>query len=145
MLVVEWRVAHSKQKIYATSLDQLTLLQALGIGCFQCLALWPGFSRSASTIMGGMILGVQRKTAAEYSFVAAVPIIAGAAGYDLIHSLSIFSLKDLPFFLIGSAIAFLSAIIAIRTFIRILGSCTLKPFAIYRLILAVPVYFFLAS
>ena len=145
MLAVEHYVSRPDRTSHTQSLDQITALQALGIGCFQCLALWPGFSRSASTIMGGMILGVQRKAAAEYSFIAAVPIIAGAAGYDLLRSLSMFTASDIPFFLMGSAMAFLSAIVAIRFFIKLLASCTLKPFAIYRLILSIPVYFFLAS
>lgn len=143
MLAVEHMVAHRQDRMPVQSLDQLSAAQAFGIGCFQCLALWPGFSRSASTLMGGMILGVRREVAAEYSFIAAVPIIIGAAGYDLLKSLSLFSAADVPFFIVGSAVAFLSAIAAIRIFISILGRNTLKPFAIYRLVLAVPVYFFM--
>ena len=123
----------------------LTMKQAFGIGCFQCLALWPGFSRSASTIMGGMILGVRRDTAAEYSFVAAVPIIMGAAGYDLLKSFSLFSKADIPFFLVGSGVAFISAIVAMRSFIAILKTNTLKPFAFYRFFISIPVYWFMVS
>ena len=145
MLVVEHFVAPRQADMPVGSLDQLKVRHALGIGFFQCLALWPGFSRSASTIMGGMILGVKRETAAEYSFIAAVPIITGAAIYDLWKSLSLFSAADIPFFLVGSLCAFLSAIVAIRTFIAILARNTLKPFAIYRILLAVPVYWFMAS
>lgn len=143
MLVVEHLLAPRQQHMPVQSLDQLSMKQALGIGCFQCLALWPGFSRSASTIMGGMILGVRREVAAEYSFIAAVPIIIGAAGYDLLKSLSLFTAADIPFFLVGSLCAFLSAIAAMRAFISVLGRNTLKPFAIYRLLLAIPVYFFM--
>ncbi len=144
MLAVEKKMASSPPPA-SCSLDQLTMKQALGIGFFQCLALWPGFSRSASTIMGGMLLGVRRETAAEYSFIAAVPIITGAAGYDLIKSLSLFSTADIPFFFTGATVAFVSAIVAMRSFIAILKHNTLKPFAIYRLFLAVPVYWFMAS
>ena len=145
MLVIEKVMSDCQNDMPTASLDQLTVKQALGIGCFQCLALWPGFSRSASTIMGGMILGVRRETAAEYSFVAAVPIITGAAGYDLIKSLSLFSTTDIPFFLVGSAVAFVSAIAAMRSFIAILKHNTLRPFAFYRFLLAVPVYWFMVS
>lgn len=145
MLVVEKRMASRQDDLPVGDLDQLTMKQALGIGCFQCLALWPGFSRSASTIMGGMLLGVRRETAAEYSFVAAVPIITGAAGYDLLKSLSLFSAADIPFFLVGSFVAFISAIVAMRSFIALLKRTTLRPFAYYRLLLAVPVYWFMAS
>lgn len=145
MLVVEKKMDRSCSKPATTNLDQLTMKQALGIGLFQCLALWPGFSRSASTIMGGMLLGVRRETAAEYSFIAAVPIITGAAGYDLIKSLSLFNTADIPFFLVGSAVAFISAIVAMRSFIALLKHNTLRPFAFYRLFLAVPVYWFMVS
>lgn len=145
MLAVEKMVAHRQTAMPVQNIDALTPLHALGIGCFQCMALWPGFSRSASTIMGGMILGVRREVAAEYSFLAAVPIITGAAAYDLWKSLDLFSAADIPFFLIGSLCAFLSAIAAIRGFIAILGHNTLKPFAIYRILLAVPVYWFMVN
>lgn len=145
MLVVEKVMAECQNDQPTVTLDQLTMKQAFGIGCFQCLALWPGFSRSASTIMGGMILGVRRETAAEYSFVAAVPIILGAAGYDLLKSFSLFSEADIPFFLVGSGIAFLSAIVAMRSFIAILKNNTLRPFAFYRFFIAVPVYWFMVS
>ena len=124
--------------------DDITPFQALGVGLFQCLALWPGFSRSASTIAGGMLLGLSRRGAAEYSFLAAVPIIVGAAGYDLLKSLSLFSAADIPVILTGSLAAFVSAIAAIKTFIRLMGSCTLRGFAFYRLALALPVYWLLA-
>lgn len=143
MLLVEHVLAPKQKNMPVQNLDQISALQAFGIGCFQCLALWPGFSRSASTLMGGMILGIRREVAAEYSFIAAVPIITGAAGYDLLKSLPLFTTADIPFFCVGSIFAFLSAIVAIRTFISILSRNTLKPFALYRLLLAVPVYFFM--
>lgn len=144
MLLVEWRVARKPVSAHAlSSLDDLTFRQAFGVGCFQCLALWPGFSRSASTIMGGMLLGLSRELAAEYSFIAAVPLIVGAAGYDVLKSLHLFSAADLPFFAVGTALAFVSAVAAIKTFVRLLGRVTLRPFAVYRLLLIIPVYWFL--
>lgn len=145
MLVVENLLTSRQNSLPVQNLDELTPLIAFGIGCFQCMALWPGFSRSASTIMGGMILGVRREISAEYSFLAAVPIIIGAAGYDLWKSISLFSTADIPFFLTGLICAFLSAIVAIRGFIAILGRYTLKVFAVYRIFLAIPVYYFMAS
>ncbi len=143
MLAVEHILAPRQKSMPVQTIDQLSMRQALGIGMFQCLALWPGFSRSASTLMGGMILGVRREVAAEYSFIAAVPIICGAALYDLLKSFSLFTVADIPFFLVGSLCAFLSAIAAIRAFVSLLGRYTLKPFALYRLLLAIPVYFFM--
>ena len=126
-----------------TSLDQMTPKLALGIGCCQCMALWPGFSRSASTIMGGMLLGASRQLAAEYSFIAAVPLMVAATGYDLLKNWSLFTAADLPLFLVGSLFSFLFAWLAVKTFIALMGRLTLRPFAVYRLILAPLVYLFL--
>ncbi|MBU1003123.1 MAG: undecaprenyl-diphosphate phosphatase [Proteobacteria bacterium] len=124
-------------------LDAITPALALGIGCFQCLALWPGFSRSAATIMGGMLLGAERKTAAEYSFVAAVPIMFAATGYDMLKNYQLFSVADLPFLAVGFVVSFLAAWIAVKGFITLLGRLTLRPFAVYRLVLAAAVLIFL--
>lgn len=142
MLFVEHRCGRTKPRY--TSLDQMTPKLALGIGCCQCMALWPGFSRSASTIMGGMILGAERKLAAEYSFIAAVPLMVAATGYDLLKTWPLFSAADLPLFVTGSVFAFLFALAAIKTFISLVGRLTLRPFAWYRLILAPLVYYFLS-
>ncbi|MCR5563929.1 MAG: undecaprenyl-diphosphate phosphatase [Desulfovibrio sp.] len=125
------------------SIDEITPGLALGIGCFQCLALWPGFSRSAATIMGGMILGASRKVSAEYSFIAAVPIMFAATGYDLLKSWSLFSVADLPFFTVGMVGAFVSALLAVKAFVALVGRMTLIPFAVYRLLLAPIVYYFM--
>lgn len=139
MLIVEKR----KFKPVVTSLDQLTPKMALGIGFCQCAALWPGFSRSASTIMGGIILGAQRSVAAEYSFIAAVPIMLAATGYDLLKNLDIFTAADIPFFTVGMAGAFISALVAVKIFVALLGRWTLAPFAFYRLALAPFIWYFL--
>lgn len=124
------------------SLDQLTPKLALGIGLCQCCALWPGFSRSASTIMGGILLGCSRGLAAEYSFIAAVPIMVAATGYDLLKTWSLFTSEDLVFFAVGMLGAFISALLAIKVFVRLLSRVTLVPFAVYRLILAPVFYYF---
>ncbi|WP_461209609.1 undecaprenyl-diphosphate phosphatase [Desulfocurvus sp. DL9XJH121] len=121
-------------------LDAVTPGLALGIGFFQCLALWPGFSRSAATIMGGMLLGAGRKTAAEYSFVAAVPIMFAATGYDLLKTWGLFDLGDVAFLVVGFVVSFLAAWVAVRGFIALLGALTLRPFAWYRLALAAAVF-----
>lgn len=127
----------------ATSLDDITPTLALGIGIFQCLALWPGFSRSAATIMGGMILGAGRKTAAEYSFIAAVPIMIAATGYDLLKNIALFSANDIQFLTIGFVTSFIMAWVAVKGFIKLLGNLTLRPFGYYRLALAPLVLLFI--
>jgi len=117
-------------------LDGITPALALGIGFFQCLALWPGFSRSAATIMGGMILGAERRTAAVYSFVAAVPIMFAATGYDMLKSWRMFSPDDFTVLAVGFAVSFIAAWLAVKAFLTLMGRVTLRPFAWYRLALA---------
>ena len=141
MLIMEHRGEPDKVR----DLDALTPGLALGIGCFQCLALWPGFSRSAATIMGGMLLGVRRQLAAEYSFLAAVPLMCAATGYDLLKNWQVLSVDDVPLFAWGGLFSFVFAIIAVKGFITLLGRVTLRPFAWYRLALAPLVYWFLAN
>jgi undecaprenyl-diphosphatase len=132
------------RRVRRTELDEVTPLLALGIGCFQCLALWPGFSRSAATIMGGMLLGARRQLAAEYSFIAAVPIMVAATGYDMLKSLDLFTAADVPMLAVGFVVSFLAAWGAVKWFIALLGRTTLRPFAVYRLALAPLVLYFLA-
>lgn len=124
------------------TLDELTPKMALGIGLFQCLALWPGFSRSAATIMGGLLLGAGRELAVTYSFIAAVPVMFAATGYEILKNYSLFTADNMLFFLAGIACAFVSALLVIRVFIALLSRVTLVPFAIYRLLLA-PVFYFM--
>ncbi len=139
MIVVEKR---NMRPQYMT-LDDMTPKVALGVGLFQCLALWPGFSRSAATIMGGMLLGAQRQVAAEYSFIAAVPIMVAATGYDLFKSWHILTVADIPFFALGFVGSFVAALAAVKVFVALLGRVTLIPFAVYRLLLAPVVYYFM--
>ncbi len=125
-----------------TSLDAMTPKLALGIGCFQCLALWPGFSRSASTIIGGMLLGADRRLAAEYSFIAAVPIMIAATGFDLLSHWTLFEREDLLILALGFVFAFVSAWAAVKAFISLVQKISLRPFAWYRLFIAPLVLFF---
>lgn len=119
-----------------SSLDELTPAAALGIGFFQAVSLWPGFSRAAATIMGGMLLGCERRLAAEYSFIAAVPIMVAATGFDMLKSLHLFTWGDFPFMAVGFAVSFFAAWAAVKGFISLLQRVTLRPFAYYRLAIA---------
>ena len=125
-----------------TCVDDITPKLALGIGCFQCLSLWPGFSRSTSTIMGGMLLGASRAVAAEYSFLAAVPIMVAATGLSLFSDAEKLSSADIPFFAIGTFVSFLSALAAIKIFVSLISKISFRPFAWYRLIIAPLVFWF---
>ncbi len=137
-------VEGNKKNFKFFSLDEITPSLALGIGLFQCLALWPGFSRSAATIMGAMILGADRKLSAEYSFIAAVPIMFGATGLEVIKHPSLFiNPSYMLIFSIGFIISFLSAYVAVKGFIHLLSKMTLRPFGAYRILLATLVLFLL--
>ncbi len=116
--------------------DLLTWKDALTIGLFQCLSLWPGMSRSASTILGGMMTGVERKTATEYSFFAAVPIMVAATSYEFYKNFAIFQAAQLKILAIGFVVSFIFAWLAVKFFIHFLGRHTLVPFGWYRLALA---------
>ena len=124
-----------------TDVAGLGFPQALGIGLFQCLSLWPGVSRSGATIIGGLLAGLERRTAARYSFVAAVPVMMAATLYDLMKSWSRLTSQDLLPFSVGFVVAFVCAYAAMRTFVALLGRITLRPFAWYRIALAPLVYF----
>ncbi len=124
----------------AVGVDDMTYRQAFMIGCFQCLALWPGFSRSGATISGGMLVGVSRYAASEFSFLLAVPMMMGATALDLYKSWGFLTLADLPMFAVGFVTAFIVALIAIKTFLQLIKRISFIPFAIYRFIVAAAVY-----
>lgn len=127
---------HLLQLLERKRLDDISWRTALGIGLFQCLALWPGMSRASSTILGGMMLGLQRKAATEYSFFVAVPALLAACAYDLVKSLPDLHASALPQFALGFAVAFVSALLAIKFFIRYVSRHTLAAFGWYRLVIA---------
>ena len=128
----------------SASLDSITLGQALGVGLFQILALWPGTSRAAATIAGGMLLGLDRKAAAEFSFLIAVPVMAAATGYDLVKTAHALGAADIAQLAIGFAVSFMVALTTVKTFIRLLNRWSLVPFAYYR-IAAAPIFYFLTQ
>lgn len=129
----------------AQTLDDITYKQAFAIGMFQCLALWPGFSRSGSTISGGLLARVSHKAAAEYTFILAVPMMLGATGLDLIKNWDILSAADIPLFASGFITAFIVAMFAIVSFLKLLARVKLTPFAYYRFVLAAVFYFFIMN
>lgn len=121
----------------AETVDQVTYKQALLVGLFQCVSLWPGFSRSGSTISGGVLLGMSHRTAADFTFIMAVPIMAGASFLSLVKNWEYFTAEYLPFFIVGFISSFVFALISIRFFLKLIDRIKLVPFAIYRLVLAV--------
>ncbi|WP_264805822.1 undecaprenyl-diphosphate phosphatase [Cytobacillus sp. NCCP-133] len=124
-----------------TAVDQITYKQAFSIGLIQCFSLWPGFSRSGSTISGGVLLGLSHRAAADFTFIMAVPIMAGASLLSLVKNLEYFSIDALPFFAAGFLSAFVFALLSIRFFLKMINKVKLIPFAIYRIVLAGLIYF----
>ncbi|MGB7951709.1 MAG: undecaprenyl-diphosphate phosphatase, partial [Candidatus Binatia bacterium] len=121
ILLAEKWVSHR----HSRSLETLTLGQALGVGLFQVFALWPGTSRAAATIVGGLIVGLERKGAAEFSFLIAVPIMFAATGYELIKMRDLFTAQDLVQFGVGFVVSFLVALVAVKTFVSFLSRWSL--------------------
>lgn len=140
LMIVAARV---KRRITAENTDDITYKQAFGIGLFQCLALWPGFSRSGSTISGGMLLGTSQKAAADFTFIISVPVMLGATVLDMYNSREYLTSDDLVLFLIGFIAAFIVAMIAVVTFLNLIKRLKLEWFAFYRFALAAVFYFFL--
>lgn len=128
------------KKTKVESVDQITYRQALTVGFIQCFSLWPGFSRSGSTISGGVLLGMSHRAAADFTFIMAVPIMAGASLISLVKNWQYFTLDALPFFIAGFISAFLFALLSMRFFLKLINRIKLLPFAIYRIILAGVVY-----
>lgn len=128
-----------------SGLDSLGPREALLIGCFQCLSLWPGVSRAGATIVGGMLIGLDRKTTAEYSFLAAVPVMLAAVSYDLYKSREFLSVSDVPLFALGFVVALASAWFAIRFFIKFLANHTMAGFGWYRIALAAVAYWYFSA
>lgn len=125
-----------------TDVDKITVKQAFFVGLFQVLALWPGFSRSGSTISGGLLLGISRGAAAEFSFIIAVPLMAVACIYDLLKVWDKLNLADMQMFAIGFFVAFVIAYISVVWFIKFLNKSTLASFAYYRFVLAALSYYY---
>ncbi|GAB2773410.1 undecaprenyl-diphosphate phosphatase [Rhabdobacter roseus] len=119
--------------------------EALKIGFYQCIAMIPGVSRSAATIIGGMFQGLSRKQAAEFSFFLAVPTMAAAAGYKFLKTYQTIQAGDIQVLLIGNLVAFIVAMLAIRFFINFLTRYGFKLFGYYRIILGLILLGLLAS
>jgi undecaprenyl-diphosphatase len=119
--------------------------QALAIGCAQCLSLWPGFSRSAATILGGLGVGLDRRAATEFSFFLAIPTLGAATVYDLAKNLDALAPGDILWLALSLIVSFLVAWAAIRWFLAFVSTHSLRPFAWYRIALGALVFWLLAS
>ncbi len=128
--------------VTADTMDQITYKQAFFIGISQILSLWPGFSRSGSTIAGGMLAGTSRAAAADFTFIMALPIMTAACGYELLKSYSMMTMDDALFFAVGFVVSFVVALLAVSTFIKLVGRLKLTIFSYYRFVLAAVVFIY---
>lgn len=117
--------------------QEISWFQAFKIGCFQCIAMIPGVSRAAATIIGGMVVGLNRRTAAEFSFFLAVPTMLGASAKKMMGSYKTIQHPDIVILLLGSFIAFVVAMFAIKAFIGFLKQHGFKWFGYYRIVVGV--------
>ncbi|MCD8504796.1 MAG: undecaprenyl-diphosphate phosphatase [Burkholderiaceae bacterium] len=127
----------------ALSLETISWKQALAVGCAQCLAMIPGTSRSGSTIIGGMIAGIERKTATEFSFFLAMPTMFAAAIYDSYKHAAELSQTDILAIAVGFVMAFLSALLVVRGLLAFLTKHTYRVFGWYRIVLGLVVAYFI--
>ncbi|HZX51339.1 MAG TPA: undecaprenyl-diphosphate phosphatase [Pseudomonas sp.] len=120
-------------RVHAESVDDMTWKDALKIGFAQCLAMIPGTSRSGATIIGGLLFGLSRKAATEFSFFLAMPTMVGAAVYSGYKYRDLFQSSDLPVFAIGFVTSFIFAMIAVRALLSFIGKHSYAAFAWYRI------------
>lgn len=132
-LIILWAERRQARTVRIESVDDMTPLDALKVGLVQCLAMVPGTSRSGATIIGGMLLGLSRKAATDYSFFLAIPTLIGAGLYSLYKERALLSWADLPMFATGLLFSFLSAWICVRWLLRYISSHNFVPFAWYRI------------
>jgi undecaprenyl-diphosphatase len=137
ILWVERRPATDHARIQ--SVDDMTVWDALKVGLVQCLGMIPGTSRSGATIIGGMLLGLSRKAATDFSFYLAIPTLVGAGVYSLYKERHLLSPADLPLFLVGLVFSFVSAWVCVRWLLRYIATHSFTPFAWYRIAFGVVV------
>ncbi len=133
IILIAERIAARQPRSRIETVDDLGFVDAIKVGLIQCLAMVPGTSRSGATIIGGMLMGLSRKAATDYSFFLGIPTLVGAGVYSLYKERALLSPDDLPLFATGLVFAFLSAWVCVRWLIRYVSSHTFVPFAWYRI------------
>jgi len=135
--VERWYERHGRPQV--EQVDAMTWKHALKVGLAQCFSLIPGTSRSGATIMGGMLFGLSRQAATEFSFFLAVPIMFAATGYQVFKYHALFTVADLAPFAVGFVVSFFASLVAVRALIRYVGTHDFRPFAWYRIVLGIVV------
>jgi undecaprenyl-diphosphatase len=131
--IILWAEKRQAAAVRVHSVDEMTPLDAIKVGLVQCLAMIPGTSRSGATIIGGMLFGLSRQTATDFSFYLAMPTLIGAGAYSLFKERALLSVADVPLFGVGLLFSFLSAWLCVRWLLRYISSHNFVPFAWYRI------------
>jgi undecaprenyl-diphosphatase len=130
---------NASTKVRVQEVDDMSTMDAVKVGLVQCLAMVPGTSRSGATIIGGMLMGLSRKAATDFSFFLAMPTLIGAGVYSLYKERAVLSMADIPMFSVGLVFSFISAWICVRWLLRYISSHSFVPFAYYRIVFGVVV------
>lgn len=133
ILWVERRNRINPVAVRIISVDEMSAFDAFKVGCAQAFALVPGTSRSGATIIGGMLFGLSRKAATEFSFFLAIPTLLGATVYSIYKERALLSLADIPLFGVGTVAAFVSAFLCVRWLLRYISTHDFTAFAWYRI------------
>jgi undecaprenyl-diphosphatase len=131
--IILWAEKRQAQAVRVQAVEDMSALDALKVGLVQCLAMIPGTSRSGATIIGGMVLGLSRKAATDFSFFLAIPTLIGAGAYSLYKERHLLSMGDIPLFAVGLVFSFISAWLCVRWLLRYISSNSFVPFAWYRI------------
>ncbi|GGH49613.1 undecaprenyl-diphosphatase 2 [Comamonas phosphati] len=131
--IILWAEKRQTRAVRVQAVEDMSALDALKVGLVQCLAMIPGTSRSGATIIGGMVLGLSRKAATDYSFFLAIPTLIGAGVYSLYKERALLSMADVPLFAVGLVFSFISAWLCVRWLLRYISSNSFVPFAWYRI------------
>ncbi len=133
-LIILWAERRPASMVRVHSVDDMHWRDALKVGLVQCLAMIPGTSRSGATIIGGMLLGLSRKAATDFSFYLAIPTLIGAGAYSLYKERALLSVQDLPMFGVGLLVSFISAWVCVRWLLRFISTHSFEVFAWYRIV-----------
>jgi undecaprenyl-diphosphatase len=131
--VILWAERREQGHVHVEQVEQMRWTDALKLGLVQCLALVPGTSRSGATIIGGMLLGLSRRAATDFSFYLAIPTLIGAGVYSLYKERASLGAGDVPMFVVGLVFSFVSAWLCVRWLLRYISSHSFTPFAWYRI------------
>jgi undecaprenyl-diphosphatase len=131
--VILWAERRPASAMRVQTVDEMTPLDALKVGLVQCLAMIPGTSRSGATIIGGMLMGLSRKAATDFSFFLAIPTLIGAGVYSLYKERALLSAADIPMFAVGLVFSFVIAWLGVRWLLRYISTNSFVPFAWYRI------------